>query len=118
MNQDFQIEIIALDGLSALKSFLDKCPIELDLVVDDSESVILRQNKCSQIAGFEFESHESDMFIFSMYVFHKSPEPAQSVVSRFSKFLQSSVLPHKITEILHEVDFDEEWVSYQWPANK
>ncbi len=118
MGQDFQIEIIAPDGLSALKSFLGTCPIELDLEVDESESVILRQNKCSQIAGFEFESRESDMLIFSMYVSHKSPQSAQSIILRFSEFLQSAVLPHKITEILHKVDFDEKWVSYQWPAHK
>lgn len=117
MDQDFEIEVIALDGLPVLEGFLYKCPIELDLVVVESKNVILRQNVVSQIAGFEFESYENDIFIFSMYVSHKSPEPAKSVVSKFSESLKAAELPHKITEILHEVDFDEEWVSYQWPAN-
>ncbi|KJZ12545.1 hypothetical protein TW85_15840 [Marinomonas sp. S3726] len=117
MDQDFEIEIFAPGGLSTLGAVLSKCPIELDLVAEDSGKVVLKQNKGSRIAGFEFDSHEDDVFTFSMYVPHKSSEPAGSVVSRFSSFLQSASLPHKITEILQEVDFDEEWVSYQWPEN-
>ncbi len=117
MDQNFEIEILAPSGLAALSAFLSKSPIELDLIKNESGDFVLEQNVCSQIAGFELEAHEGSVFIFSLYVSHKSPETADSVIPRFSEFLRAAEFPHKITEILHEVDFDEEWISYQWQLN-
>ncbi|WP_273050627.1 hypothetical protein [Pseudoalteromonas sp.] len=117
MNQDFEIEILATSGLSTLGKLLDKCPIALDLEVANSGDIVLKQNTVSQIAGFEFESKQSDVYIFSLYINHRSIEPAKTIVLQFSEFLKAASLPHRITEILHNVDFDENWVSYQWPTN-
>ena len=115
MDQDFEIEIISDSSLIILKDFLTKCPIELELIQSKAHGTILSQNKVSQIAGFEFDSYENDVYLFQLYMSYRSPISVESVISQFSDFLKLALLPHKITEILHEVDFDEEWVNYHWP---
>ncbi len=117
MDQDFEIEILAISGLSSLGKYLRMSPISLAMVEVDSGDVVLKQNEVSQIAGVAYESRKGDVYVFSMCVLYKSPMPAKTLVSQFSQFLKAASLPHRITEILHEVDFDEEWISYQWPAN-
>ncbi|MBO2658695.1 hypothetical protein [Shewanella algae] len=115
MDQDFDIEIVAVMGLECLEKHLSKCPIELELVEALSNTFVLKQNKVSEIAGFTFESQENDVYTFSMFISHKSRIPARKVVSQFSEFLRAAKLPHKITNLQYEVDFYEEWVNYSWP---
>ena len=103
MDQDFDIEILAIDGLECLEKHLSKCPIELELVKSSASALLLKQNKVSEIAGFTFESKENDIYTFSLFISHKSQTPASKVVSQFSEFLKLAELPHKITELLHEV---------------
>ena len=52
MDQDFDIEIVAVMGLECLEKHLSKCPIELELVEALSNTFVLKQNKVSEIAGF------------------------------------------------------------------
>ncbi|GAA3586771.1 hypothetical protein [Marinobacter xestospongiae] len=117
MDQDFEVEIYASEGLSLLKDFLPQCPIELALEENEVGELVLRQKVGSQIAGFEFEAHEGYVYVFLLYVTHKSIKPASYIIPAFSAFLKTANFPHKITEILHEVDFDELWVEYEWPKN-
>ncbi|WP_345885199.1 hypothetical protein [Shewanella algae] len=115
MDQDFDIEIVAVMGLECLEEHLSKCPIELELVETLSNTFVLKQNKVSEIAGFTFESQENDVYTFSMFISHKSPIPARKVVSQFSEFLRAAKLPHKITNLQYAFDFYEEWINYNWP---
>ncbi|AUI88086.1 hypothetical protein BS333_17090 [Vibrio azureus] len=112
-NRDFIIDIDYSAGYEEIEKSISSFPLSVDVRVSDSGDKYIHQNKVSTVAGILLE--ETDGFIQSYSTSSLLSETkTDELLLKFSEFFKQAKIPHKIIEILHDLDFDEEIISYKW----
>lgn len=106
MDDDFLIEVIAPEGHQVLRPHLGACPFDLAIEWSDSaNSEVLVQRLVSPSTGFFFEERLGDAYLYG------ACGPDRDIEG-FSAMLRAAGLTHRIDRIQHELDTDEEFVSF------
>jgi hypothetical protein len=115
MDADFVIELtVPHGGVSALEQFLPEFPIALAIGKhDQSNDIVLVQCAVSTVAGFYFEEQKGNVQFYSACVASGHSGAPEDVMRSIYDVFQQANLSHRITRVIHELDTDEEVVSFE-----
>ena len=112
-DRDFSLEIDVSEGFKKIESNILFFPISIEILSDEHERRYLYQNKVSMICGIVLD--EVDKNIHRYEINSRSNEKETNrMLMNFSGFFKAISVPHRITEISHELDWDKEVISYKW----
>ena len=117
MDEDFSIELSAPQGIAVLEPFLSEFPFAVAIGKhDQNEDIVLVQSAVSTVAGFYYEGCNGSLQFYGASVLRSHPGEPEEVMKSLSRVLQAANLTHRIARIIHELDEDEEIVSYEAPS--
>lgn len=114
MDEDFHLELIVPQEIHVLAPFLKEFPFEVKIGKhDQNEDVVLVQSATSTVAGFYYEGCEGNKQFYGITVPRAYPGEPEEVMQSLSRVLQKANLAHRFVRIIHELNEDEEVVSYE-----
>jgi hypothetical protein len=114
MDADFDIALTVPKGISMLERLLPEFPIALAIGKhDQSDEMVLKQCAVSTIAGFYFKEKKGDVQFYGVTVASNHPGAPEEVLLSISQVLQRANLSHRIVRIIHELNTDEEVISFK-----
>jgi hypothetical protein len=106
MDDDFSIEVFAPQGHNVLRPHLSSCPFALTIEwSEEAKTEVLVQHRVSPTTGFYFEKREGDSYVYG------ACGPDRDIEG-LSALLRAAGLSHRIERIQHELDSDDEFISY------
>ena len=115
--RDFIIDIDISAGFSQIEVSMALFPISVEIKINSVGIKYIHQNSVSTKAGFALDSYKNAIQSYGMNSLLPETE-TDELIQQFSAFFKTANTPHRIIEIYHELDFDKEWLSYNWTKNK
>jgi hypothetical protein len=117
MDDDFRVELSVPQGISVLEPFLSEFPFAVTIGKhDQSEDIVLVQSAVSTVAGFYYEGCKDSVQFYDVSVLRSHSGEPDEVVKTLSRVFKAANLTHRIARVIHELDEDEEIVSYEAPS--
>lgn len=114
MDADFVIELTVPQGVSVLERFLPQFPIALSIRKHDkSDDMVLVQCAVSTVTGLYFAETKEEIQFYGASVASNYPGEPEEVMLSISQVLRQANLGHRIARVIHELDTDEEVVSFE-----
>jgi hypothetical protein len=113
MADDFLIDLVVPNGFESLVPLLGQAPFEITVEEKEGNPFgVLVQSTVSEVAGFWFAGSSGQVHHYECSVRRSNPGPPEAVLLSLSSLFQQAGLSHRMFRIVHELDENEELVSY------
>lgn len=112
-SRDFLLEIDLVSGFSRFSENISLFPIVVEVRANENGIQFIEQRKVSKVAGIVLDDISGIIQTYGISSL-LSEQEEDIFILKFSDFFKSIKMPHRITEIYHEVDWDKEVLSFDW----